>query len=404
MVQLVLKKYLFIKSILILAGFLLYFTVDLLAHAIQSLNRKIYYSMRMRLVRKPKVLIRIYKVHFEIRKLSYRMSQGIIRCSGEKDKWIHLIYGDSWLNKIKQFILAFFDLSKISTYLAVLLTIYQYRALLSSWVSSTSEWISRENIEFLLLILPVVTIFFGLVYMLRFVSLKGRFKRGVSMLNEQIIIDTLDIHRRLISQLTTIIYEGSQNLNLAINQRYILTEARLEEISPLIERVEEDKVIWRDRRVYRGSHSVNSLGVKEIKEISQLAEIVKEAKKANIFEEISWLHHYQDEMFGLRFIDGDSEKLMNSFEYHLFSPDVVQKMIKNDYDTINYENIQDKRDRYDDQILRDVATFEKNLDYPIIFAIEFIVELSIYHRATYKLLHFDSNKVERTFHSLITKG
>lgn len=400
------KQYLILKFAIICLIFLL----ELLFLLLIKASSIIYGKIKFKLVTKPSILILIYKLYLKIHNLTYSIRVKHYGRSNQEKDLGYYIYKDSFITNIKELMKGIFNIKDISSMIAIMLTIlFYYESEVGYLVSSDLQIVSKEDSILILTMIPVIITILGIIIGLRYIGLKGRIERGTNRLNQKIIEEILDIHRRLSRVLIIIVDKGAKNIENALKSRNLLIQGRLTEISPLIEDIEDNKVIWKRKSLYKDFYKINMF--EDIEEISQLDDLLQEAKQNGIYREMFWIGYYRKDMLGIKkHLYWDIEGLKKRFQYDLFTPYTLKNLLKDDRDEIIYNEIQnqipedeDNRRYYENEILKDMEKFEKRIDNILINSIEMLVDLSLYHKSIYKLLHFNSNKLGRALAASVDK-
>ncbi|MCG8542029.1 MAG: hypothetical protein MJA82_19130 [Clostridia bacterium] len=376
------------------------FFADLLLLGLWDLNFNWYYKIKFKLVERPSRLIRAYKLFNGIHNLISFIRPRYIRNNTNEEKGlIDYIYEDSFFKYIKRIIIYFFSPKYISNLIALATTTLLYYDIeLSSLISRYFQLLTKNNLLSFLTVLPAIIIVLIVIIGWKYTSLKGRYIRGANRLNQKIIEETLDIHRRLVEPLITVIDKASKNIEYALNCKDLLIESRLRKMSPFIRDIENDKVIWDEKYIgYEYDYEFD-----DIEEIGEIANIIREAKEKNIYEEFFWIRHYSDVMIGIDNLKRESEKLEDNLRFYLFTTKTLRKILKEDKEEVIYSEIQegipneDKKGYFERKILKDIKEFKIKIDRIIIKSIEMLVDLGNYNKGIYSLLHFNSNRLGRT--------
>ncbi|MGF7058621.1 hypothetical protein [Brassicibacter mesophilus] len=400
-IPLFLKYYIVLKLEIIFILFL----IDLLLVGLNKLNYNRYYKVKFKLIKKPSRLIKRYRVYIWIRNVINSARPWYIRRYDYKEgkELIDYIYQDGFLKYIKRLIISFFNPKYISSLIAFLATIlFYYDIQFSTLIIRYFQLVSKENLITLLTLLPAIIIILIITIGWRYTSLRGRYIRGTNRLNQRIIEETLDIHRRISKPLLEVIDKASKNIEYALNCKNLLIRSRLRKISPYIDRIEDDTVVWSKYPFYNNEFRTEDYMFDNIEEVDELVGVINEAKKKYIYEEVFWIRYFDKDMFGLINLKRSSEKLEEILRFNFFTPYTLQKILKEDKKEVIYKEIQEqipdeqKKGYYERQILKDIEEFKKRIDDILIGSIEKLVDLSLYHKSIYSLLHFNSNRLGRT--------
>lgn len=395
------KYYLIVKVEILI----IFFIIDLILYGLSTLNDGWYYKVRYKLANSPNMLIRTYKIHNSISSFISSISPKFIprNKSRNENELINTIYGESIVKRLIKFIINLVNLKYVSTILALIVTIYIYYEIkISSILSAYFKLVNKDNLLYFLTILPAIITIIIVFVGWKFTSLRGRYDRSANRLNEKIIEETLDMHRRLIEPLFAITKKGAENVDYAITCKDLLLECRIRKISPFIKCIDNNKVIWVNRKFYENMFKKESFLFDNIDEIDDVAKIINEAIEKNIFNEVFWIRYYSKGMFGLNESIFHSDRLQAALRSYLFTQKTVNMLLKEDKEEVKYQEIKnqppnkDEQEYFERQILKDIDDFNKCVEDKIVSAIEILVDLSDYNKAAYKLLHFNSNRFKRT--------
>jgi len=399
-----LKHYLLIKFEIIVVTLILYTLVKFG----RNICYDVYYKFKYLLVRKPRILIGIYRLYFGINGLlefiMYRILRVITGPDYEKDL-AHYIFEDSLLSKMKRMLIDLFKPTEITNLISAGLAVYiHYNLTVSDLAPRYIDFVRNGKPLFISLLtyLPALVIILGVFVGWRYTSLKGRYVRGANRLNQNRIEETLDIHRKLLKLMIKIIDKGAKNVEHILECRNLLVENRIKEISPLIKEIQDEKILWNDSLYHVENTKPHNIDLDTIEEINCLVEILEEAKERNLMDELFWIRLYSGKMRALReFIFKSPKDLKRYLKRELLTPDHINEIFKKDTDEIYYKEIKsslpDEKERLfiEKEILEDIRGFEQMIDDKIVDTIEMLVDFSYYHKEAYKLLHFNSNKFGR---------
>jgi hypothetical protein len=383
----------------------LFLIFDIILVGVWDLNFKLYYKVKFKLVHKPFILARVYKSYQTFYNIISSIRPHYIRYgSTDKKELTDVIYADGLLKHIINMIISFFNPKYLSTVLALIGTIFFcYDIPIDFWVSKFFEVITIESLLSFLSFLPAIIVILIVVFGCRYTSFKGRYARGASRVNQRVIEETLDIHRRLVEPVANIIDKGAKNIEYALRCRKSLIKSRINKISPYIKGIEDNKVIWVKESFYNNKsfYPKNSYIFDNIEEIDDVVKIFEEAKNKNVLKEVFWIKFYNTNTRGIRNLREISKKLEEKLRFNLFTPRTLENLLNDDRDEFNYKEIQvdipvQDKELLEKQIISDIKEFNQRLDTLIINGIEILVELGNYNKEVYRLLHFNSNRLSRT--------
>ena len=403
-IPVLLKYYLLIKFEIIITALISYFVVKVIRDGVYY----IYNKLKYKLVRRPRFLIEAYRMYIGIDGLLefiiYKILRVGVGISYERNLTDYILE-DSILEKTKSILVGIFRPTEITNLISFGTAVYIcYNLPINELIPKYIEIESRGKSLFvsLLIYLPALIIILGIFVAWRYTGIKGRFIRGANRVNQRMIEDILDIHRRLIKLVLQIIDKGAENVDRITKCRDLLLTNRINEISPIIEDVQGNKVIWNNKFSGIWNNSRFNIELETIEEIEDIIEILKEAKEKNIIDELFWIRLYSRKMRGLKeFMFRSPNEFGKYLRRELLTPYYVKKLYKKDTDEVLYEEIKDsipsekERVFIERDILDDIREFELMVDDKIISSVEILVEFGYYYNETYKLLHFNSNKFGR---------
>lgn len=409
----------FIVGIAILFIFTLY---DAGLHWIQGKIHSFCYDLKRKLLYNPTILIYIFKTESVVYRFIHliRFNWVTVGSSDDHDEKLYkLIYGGtikSLIYAIAKFLLfsrfALLTLGitllwyfKMNIY-DVIKYIMDVNELLKIQLYINSS-ITRSINDFLIL-LPSIIIIITILISAYFVSVKYKYHFAINQANKDRMVDLAKIHMELSRLVANMVYEGSKNLDRALEIVHkkpdkfaikdMIVENRMINICPYIESIRKDKVEWGTRRnySYRINDDIIPAGFHDIDSIDKIADILKKAKSEG--------YYYSLGRFRIL-----NRKLINITNYKLCSQswvkqllfteaglkDMIEKANKNASildDLKESRPIKDDMDYYSELLIREKEDFSKWLDDNIVSGIELLINLSKYVEATNKVFSTHSRK------------
>lgn len=278
-IPILIKQYLVLKLEIVISLFI----VSTVLIIILKTNLKWYDRIKYRLANRPLFLVRVYKLSIILENMltSVRPFSLQTYYGSHRKRLIDTVYTDGLIKRIIKCIISCFDLRDFSTLLALTATLilYYYNS-----IHSLFKYFVTLNIDSLLskatLLSPIIIIIIIFISW-KYTSVNGRYTRGVSRLNQKIIEETLDIHRRLIDPIVGILIKGADNIEKVIEHRELLINSKLENISPYISSIKEKSIIWDNKLVYDYKIVFNKedLIFKSIEEVDSVCNIIEDARR-----------------------------------------------------------------------------------------------------------------------------
>ncbi|MCT4594184.1 MAG: hypothetical protein N4A57_07955 [Anaeromicrobium sp.] len=406
-IPLFLKYYLLFKAEIIFISIIIYIVI----RGIHNLNHKFYRGIKYQLVKRYKILIAVYRFHTGLDNIIFFLIYKVLkirvgyRSIDGKDLAYH-IFDDNMFEKIKRVLLDLFNPMKINNLIPFTLTIFIYfNGSLNELLDKYFKFMSNKGNLLITVVslLPAFVVILIIIIGWKYTSLSGRFQRGANRVNQNLIEKTLDIHRRLIKEILQIIDKGGSNLERCLKCIDLLKENRVKCISPLIENIEENKVIWKKTRYFGENNKNYYIQLNDIEEIDKMVKILKEAREKGIIDELFWIRFQNSNIIRIReYLWKEPDKLADYLKRNLLTPIGLEGLYKKDTDEILYKEIQNSipdekiKEYIERKIIKDIQDFERGLNIIIVESIEMLVDMSCYHKAVYKLLHFNSYRFGRT--------
>ena len=410
----------FIVGIKILFIFTLY---DLGLHWIQGKIHRCCYDLKRKLLYSPCILVYTFKAERVVYRFIHliRLNWVTVGSLDDRDEKLYkLIYGGtirSLIYAIAKFLL-FSRFSLITLGITILWysetnifdlikSIANVNELLKIQLTINSS-ITKSVNDFLIL-LPSIIIIITILISVYFVSVKYKYHSAIKQANRDRMLSLAEIHMELSRLVANLVYEGSKNLNRALEivhkkpDKFVIkdsiVENRMINICPYIKSIRKDKVEWGTKtnpRYCINSDDIIPAGFHDIDSIDKIADILNKAKSEG--------YYYSLGRFGVL-----NRNLVNITDYKLCSRSWVKQLLftetglKNMLQKANkkpfiLDDLKESRpknddmDYYNELIIKEKEDFNKWLDDTIVSGLELLINLSKYVEATDKVFNVNSKK------------
>ena len=239
--------------------------------------------------------------------------------------------------------------------------------------------------------LSAVVVLILIIFLWYFVSSYGVTRRAIAQANKKKLEEVIELFRRLEKPVLDIVFEGSKNLEYALDCYDSIYEFWIFKKYNTLPK-ECRKLLTSLRIDFHDDYPLFS----DITALNDLIEILEEMNDSGNKMFAFWFANYRYELRKFRNITCRPVKKLEDYEMLLFT--------KKGFDKMSNANQYQQKMKIDEEMIREELAFNREkLNRNIIEGLELIYAFYRYIKVIHKLLHLDSDKIGRGIRQFTSK-